>query len=216
MNSYRALVNVVSWTRERRYKSQGILAVLMGIALFATWNPGESRAQATDPFIGQLALVSFNFAPHGWAFCNGQILPISQNQALFSLIGTTYGGDGVTTFALPDLRGRVPLSSGQGPGLQNYVIGQTGGQEFVTLTLSQIPAHTHAAMCDTTVASTDAPAGMIPARNAGGVPQYGTNAAASMSSSAIGSAGGGQAHENRQPYITLNWIIALQGVFPTQ
>jgi microcystin-dependent protein len=170
----------------------------------------------SEPFIGQLALVPYNFAPRGWAFCNGQLLPINQNQALFSLLGTTFGGDGVTTFALPDLRGRVPISSGQGPGLSNYTLGEMGGLEVVTLTLAQIPAHTHAALCDTAVGSADRPAADLPARNAAGVPQYGQSANGVMSTQAIGSAGGGQPHENRQPFLTLNWIIALEGVFPTQ
>jgi microcystin-dependent protein len=170
--------------------------------------------QAQNPFLGQLALVPYDYAPVGWALCNGQVLPIAQNTALFSLIGTRFGGNGVTTFALPDLRGRVPISSGQAPGLSNYPLGAVGGLEQVALSEAQMPAHTHEALCDTTVATTDRPANMIPARNAAAAPQYGAVANAAMDGAAIAPAGGGQPHENRQPYLTLNWIIATQGSWP--
>jgi microcystin-dependent protein len=129
----------------------------------------------TEPFLGQLLLVPYNFAPVGWAFCDGQLLAINQNQALFALIGTTYGGDGRTTFALPDLRGRVPISSGQGAGLEMYALGQKGGTERVTTSYKQAP----------TIAATANP-------------------------------GPSQPQDNHQPYLTLNWIIALQGAFPSR
>ena len=172
--------------------------------------------QSTDPFIGQLALVPYNFAPKGWALCNGQILPINQNQALFALLGTTYGGDGVSTFGLPDLRGRVPISSGQGLGLSNYDLGEKGGSETHTLTINEMPAHTHLLSADSAVATTDKPGGAFPARNAAGVPQYGPTASTLLSASGVDPAGGGAPHDIRQPYLTLNWIIALQGVFPSR
>jgi microcystin-dependent protein len=185
--------------------------LLAGSGLWST----SAFGQASQPYIGELLLVPYNFVPVGWAACNGQLLPIQQNTALFSLLGTTYGGDGVTSFALPDLRGRVPISTGQAPGLQNYALGQTGGQESVTLTTAQMPAHTHGALCDTTVATTDRPGNALPARNAAAVPQYGTNGTGTLAGTAIASAGGGQPHENRPPFLTLQWIIATQGVFPT-
>jgi microcystin-dependent protein len=193
----------------------GWFAVTFGIALMVA-APTSSALAQSDPFVGQLALVPYNFAPRGWALCNGQVLLIAQNTALFSLLGTTYGGNGQTTFALPDLRGRVPISSGQGPGLSNYALGQTGGAETQTLTLNQIPSHTHLLLADTSVGTSDRPNGGLPARNAAGVPQYGTGAAGTMSAGGVQASGGSQPHNNMQPYVTLNWIIALQGIYPSQ
>jgi microcystin-dependent protein len=147
-----------------------------------------------DPFLGQLALVPYNFAPKGWAFCNGQLLPINQNQALFALLGTSYGGNGQTTFALPDLRGRVPISAGQGPELESYALGQMGGSERVALTTGEVPALTHAPDLHS------------------GKTQVGKG---KTSGCKVANTGSGQAHENRQPYLALNWIIALEGEFPS-
>jgi microcystin-dependent protein len=194
-------------------RSGSFLRVLGVAAMFATLT-SAAYAQATEPFLGQLALVPYNFAPKGWALCNGQILSINQNTALFSLLGTTYGGDGITTFALPDLRGRVPISAGQGAGLSNYDLGQTGGSETHALTVSELPAHSHALSADTSVGTTERPGGALPARNAAGVPQYGNVATTQLSANAVQPAGGNTPHDIRQPYVTLNWIIALQGVFP--
>lgn len=157
-------------------------------------------------------MFGFNFAPRSWAFCDGQLLPISQNTALFSLLGTTYGGDGRTTFALPDLRGRVPLHEGTGPGLSSYLLGQKGGLENVTLTTAQIPAHTHSPQCSSDDPNSGSPANGFPA--AVGTPIYSTTQNASMG--ATGSAGGSQSHENRPPYLALNFCIALQGIFPSR
>jgi microcystin-dependent protein len=157
-----------------------------------------------------------SFAPLGWAFCDGQLLDIGQNTALFSLIGTSYGGDGQTTFALPDLRGRAPVHMGQGPGLQNYNLAQMGGAEVVTLIVSQIPQHTHGARGGSANGSSDSPAGGVPARNAAGVPQYSATANASMAPAALQSTGGTQAHSNLQPYLAINFIISLEGVYPSQ
>src|SRR5262245_44407760 len=135
-----------------------------------------------DPFIGQLMLVPYNFAPRGWALCNGQILPIAQNTALFSLLGTTYGGNGQTTFALPDLRGRVPISSGQGPGLSNYDLGEVGGVETVTLTTTQMPAHGHPVSANSGDPNDSSPANSYPAGNGA----YNSTANATMNQSMVG------------------------------
>lgn len=167
----------------------------------------------SEPFIGQLALVPYNFAPVGWAMCNGQLLPIQQNAALFSLLGTTFGGDGKVTFALPDLRGRVPISSGQGPGLQNYSLGATGGAEQVTLSVAQIPAHTHPLQVHSGKGNKTNPSGNLLANGA----DYSDQAAnATADATAIGVSGASAAHENRQPYLALNWIISLFGAFPNR
>jgi len=165
-----------------------------------------------EPFIGQLMLVPYNFAPRGWALCNGQILPIAQSTALFSLLGTTYGGNGQTTFGLPDLRGRVPISSGQGPGLANYDLGQVGGSESVTLTTNQMPAHNHTIACNSGDPNDSSPAN----RFASGGGSYNSGANAAMAQGAASTVGGSQPHENRQPYLTLNWIIALEGIYPSR
>jgi microcystin-dependent protein len=165
-----------------------------------------------DPFLGEIRLVAFTFAPRGWAFCAGQLLSISQNTALFSLLGTTYGGDGRTTFALPDLRGRVPVGAGQSASGSTYALGFTGGQEAVKLTASQMPAHSHPVRASSGASTTGNPSNGVPA--AGGA--YGATRNAKMSAEMIGRSGGGQAHDNRQPYVSLNYIIALQGIFPSQ
>jgi microcystin-dependent protein len=172
-----------------------------------------------DPFLGEIALVAFNFAPSGWAFCNGQILPIAQNTALFSLLGTMYGGNGTTTFALPDLRSRVPLHSGQGTGLSPYTQGETGGVESVTLQSTQMPAHTHSYTPQATTAggSAASPAGALWAQSGTGdtIYQKGSSNTA-MAPQTLGNTGGSQPHENRQPYLALNYVIALQGIFPSR
>lgn len=169
----------------------------------------------SEPFIGQLMLVPYNFAPRGWAFCNGQLLSIAQNTALFSLLGTTYGGDGVTTFALPDLRGRAALSSGQGPGLQNYDLGQVGGTETVTLTTAEMPAHNHgvSAVEDDAVAALPTNA-LLANITPAGYSSSPTNT--TMSPAMIQMAGRSLPHENRSPYLTLNYVIALEGIFPSR
>jgi microcystin-dependent protein len=158
-----------------------------------------------DPFIGEIRLVSFAFPPKGWAPCNGQLLPIASNQALFAVLGTTYGGDGRTTFALPDLRGRVPVGVGG-----NVTSGQVGGSETVTLTTDQIPSHTHAVAVSSQRASVDDPAGGYWAAtgDAGYAPTPNTAMAALVSPA------GGTPHENRQPSLTLTYVIALVGIFP--
>ncbi len=172
-----------------------------------------------DPFIGQIQAFGFNFAPRGWAKCEGQLLQISSNTALFSLLGTTYGGDGRTTFALPDLRGRVPISPGQGPGLSNYKLGAKGGVEEVVLTEGQLPPHKHPA-----VAHAANPVGRggesdNPDNHYWAVEgKYATNKNTDMAADAVEtlSIGNGLGHENRPPYLVVNYCIALFGIFPSR
>ncbi|TDN93245.1 tail fiber protein [Microbacterium sp. BK668] len=167
-----------------------------------------------DPFIGELRCFGFNFAPRGWALCNGQLLSISQNTALFSLLGTTYGGNGTTTFGLPDLRGRVSLAFGQGPGLSNRTQGEQAGTETVTLTAATIPAHGHTVAASSAATSKN-PSGAFPAVTGAGS-SYGTTGDLTMNAAMIGGGGSGQPHDNMPPYVVLNWCIALEGVFPSR
>jgi len=168
-----------------------------------------------EPFIGEVQWFAGNFAPRGWALCDGQLLPINQHQALFSILGTTYGGDGRTTFALPDVRGRALVHAGNGPGLTERRLGSKGGEESVTLTTAQIPEHSHALKASSASATTSSPEGTVLAKT-GRSSIYADTADTTMSSAAIASSGGGQAHNNMQPYNTLNCIIALQGLFPSR
>ncbi|HAK77511.1 MAG TPA: phage tail protein [Runella sp.] len=165
-----------------------------------------------QPYIGEIRMFAGNFAPAGWMFCEGQLLPISDYETLFNLIGTTYGGDGQSTFALPDLRGRIPIHQGNG-----FILAETGGAEEITLTVSQIPAHTHIFMADNNPASASTPIGNLPAKNSstdiytddisGGTTQ--------LSPSMIGGTGGSQPHTNFQPYLCVDFIISLFGIFPS-
>jgi microcystin-dependent protein len=177
---------------------------------------GIAPPQVTaDPLIGQISIFSFALAPKGWAFCNGQILSIAQNQTLFSLLGTTYGGDGITTFGLPNLQSRVAVSSGQGQDLSPYALGQVGGASAHTLTPQQMPSHTHGAATavDTSEMS---PEGHYWAPNANGHATYSTTSARTMSANAVGMAGSSRPHPNMQPSLSLNFCIALHGVFPSR
>ena len=168
-----------------------------------------------NPFIGEVRLFAGNFAPLGWALCQGQLMPIAEAETLFALIGTTYGGDGQSTFALPDLRGRVPLHWGQGPGLGPRVIGQAGGSETVTLSPQQMPAHTHTALATSASAQGSAgPSGHVLAATK--VNSYGSEPLSMpMASNAITPTGGGQPHDNMAPWVAMNYIICLFGVFPS-
>jgi microcystin-dependent protein len=157
-----------------------------------------------------------NFAPRGWAFCNGQLLPISQNTALFALIGTVYGGDGRTTMALPDMQGRAPMHPGQGPGLSARSLGQTGGVETVTLLEAQMPNHNHVLSADTAPANNRTPAGNSLARATGGLAYGAASNLVPMASEALPLTGGSQPHNNMQPFLTMSFIIALQGLFPSR
>jgi len=204
---------------ERRSFIKRILAFAGVGAVVAAVNPGTASAGA-DPFLGEIALVPYNFEPRGWAFCDGQLLPIAQNTALFALLGTQFGGNGQTTFALPDLRGRVPLhvgGSGPGPGLSAYSVGQTGGAENITLLASQMPSHNHIVNANSANGTSDNPNNAIMGKNASGVPQYsGALPNAAMAAGMIAAAGGNQPHSNLQPFLGLNYIIALQGIFPSR
>ena len=163
-----------------------------------------------EPFLSEIRLFSFNFPPKGWALCNGQFLPINQNQALFALLGTTYGGNGQTTFALPDLRGRVPIHAGNG-----HTLGQRAGEQAHTLTQSEMPAHTHLVQASAAPGTQNVPANnMVLAQRAAEIYRPPSNLGA-MISGTVTNVGGSQPHENMQPYLTINFCIALQGIFPS-
>ena len=163
----------------------------------------------SEPFLSEIKIASFNFAPKGWALCNGQILPINQNQALFSLLGTTYGGNGQTNFALPNLQGRVPVHMGSG-----FTLGQVGGETAHTLNLSELPAHNHSVTGSSATASLTSPAGHVWGTVAGG--PYAPSLNTAMNPACVTPTGGSQPHDNMSPYLVLNFIIALQGIFPSR
>jgi microcystin-dependent protein len=167
-----------------------------------------------DPFVAEIRIFPFNFAPKGWAWCDGQLLPISQNTALFSLLGTTYGGNGKSNFALPDLQGRAPMHPGQGPGLSLHDLGETGGTETVSLLESEIPAHSHGNSVSAADGISQTPVGEKLATGIG-IGQYApVGPLIQLSPNALAPAGGDQPHNNMQPYLTFYFCIALQGVFP--
>jgi microcystin-dependent protein len=176
------------------------LGIEPGTLVDAQGKPLGRAPMGAEPYIGEIVLYGFNFAPRGWAHCNGQILQIAQFTALFSLLGTTYGGNGQTTFALPDLRGRVPLHPGQGPGLSYHDLGETGGTETVTLTASQLPLHAHG-LPEVQVRGT-------------GTPAVGATTGGALGTAATEGAGGNQPHPNMQPYLGLYYAIALEGLYP--
>lgn len=169
-----------------------------------------------DPFVAEIRIFPFNFPPKGWAFCQGQLIPISQNTALFSLLGTMYGGDGKSTFSLPDLQGNVPMHWGQGPGLSLHDLGEASGSETVTLLQSEMPLHQHFQRCSSDDADLKAPnpTRVLARSNPGFAYQNSTSGIQAMSASALAPSGGGLPHNNMMPYLTLNFCIALQGVFP--
>jgi microcystin-dependent protein len=169
----------------------------------------------SDPFIAEIRIFSFPFAPKGWAFCNGQVLPISQNQALFSLLGTTYGGNGQTTFALPDLQGRVPLHSGTLRSWGNFPLGERAGEEAHTLISSEMPTHTHAAVASSNAADQTSPANNYWAVT-GSYTAFAGSPNEAMAPQAVGAAGGSQPFPNLSPYLVLNYCIALVGIFPSR
>lgn len=170
-----------------------------------------------EPFVGLIMLFGFNFNPRGWAFCQGQLLPIAQNTALFSLLGTTYGGNGQTTFALPDLRGRAPIGVGQGPGLGAHSQGAQGGSENVTLSQAQMPSHTHALRASSAVGNQASPTGNVLANTGNLDPEYFDGAPTiSMDSESIGVTGSSQPVSVMQPYLAMNYCIALQGIYPSR
>ena len=198
----------------RRTFLRGALAALTGgVALVA--RPRAARA-TTLPYVGEIKPIPWTFAPAGWLMCNGQVVPIASYETLFFLIGTTYGGDGQTTFGIPDLRGRAPMHSGQGPGLTARLVGEKAGAEAVSLIASQIPAHAHPARADSANGNGAAPGGRVPARDPAGALHYAaTSPGMPMAAEAIGSTGAGQPHQNMQPYLTINYCIAFDGVYPS-
>ena len=164
----------------------------------------------SEPYVGEIRMVGFNFAPRGWAFCDGSLQSIAENQALFSLLGTTYGGDGQTTFALPDLRGRIPFHQGN-----SFVMGQIAGSESVTLVSNQLPTHTHVLGANSSAGTQDSPTSGFWAQSALG--EYSTQAAAhSMAPAAVGLTGGNQPHDNMPPFVVINFVISLFGIYPSQ
>jgi microcystin-dependent protein len=163
----------------------------------------------STPFLAEIKIVPWGFPPKGWASCNGQLLPINQNQALFSLLGTTYGGNGQTNFALPDFRGRAPMHSGQG-----FTLGQSGGQEFHTVNAGETPAHTHQVNAQSAAGSTNMPLNNFLANS--NVSPYRTDSNTTFAPAMVSTVGGSQPHENRQPFLVLNFVIALQGIFPSR
>jgi microcystin-dependent protein len=180
----------------------------------------------SNPFVAEIRIFAFSFAPTGWALCAGQLMPISQNTALFSLLGTTYGGDGKSTFALPNLQGSAPMQQGQGPGLTDRVLGETGGEQNLTLITSEMPVHAHTVNADTNFGTTPDPNGNIYMRgnfddgagHTGGVQVYNTNTTPNtlLSPFAVGVAGSSFPHNNMMPSLGVNFCIALQGVFPAR
>ena len=170
----------------------------------------------SDPFVAEIRIFAGNFAPTGWALCNGQLMPIAQNTALFSLLGTNYGGDGQTTFGLPNLQGSAPMFWGQGPGLTDRVIGESGGEQAVTLLSSEMPAHNHALMASSGPASSRAPADAALARSRNGNAYQTTvdQNLTTLAPQAVSVAGSSLPHNNMQPYLVLTFIIALQGIYP--
>lgn len=190
---------------------------LLLIGLFAILSMGKANAQQVETFLGEIRMFAGNFAPTGWAFCQGQLLPIAQNQALFSLLGTTYGGDGRTTFALPDLRGRVPVGFGQGPGLSNRVIGEQFGSELVTLNINQMPSHNHTVNAVTTEGNQNLPTNSLPANTKTLDKEYSNaNANTTMKATMVNPTGGNQPFGVTQPSLGVNFIIALQGIYPSR
>jgi microcystin-dependent protein len=164
-----------------------------------------------EPFLSEIRIMSFNFAPKGWATCDGQLLPINQNQALFSLLGTTYGGDGRVNFGLPNLDGRTPIHTGSG-----HTLGERGGEQAHTLSISEIPTHVHSAIASSTVGTAPLPTGNFLAQEARKPYAAPDNNLVAMNAATIGNTGGSQAHLNMQPFLVLNFCIALQGIFPSQ
>lgn len=175
------------------------------------------RINGSPPYVGEIAIFAGNFAPSGWLFCAGQLLPISEYETLFQLIGTTYGGDGQETFALPNLQGRVPMHMGSGPGLSAYLLAEAAGVESVSLSIQQLPLHTHAVGASTAPGTSASPIGTVLADSGSGSAQYtqATTSLITQPTQTLGVVGGNQPHENMQPYLAVNYIISLFGVFPS-
>lgn len=200
---------------------RGFLARIAGVLTGGAWVAGAPRraeAQLADePYISEIRMFAGNTLPDGWLFCEGQLLPIQDDRyyVLWNLIGTTYGGDGQDTFALPDLRGRAPIHQGSLQGI-GFFLGETGGVETVPLTTPQMPNHSHALGASNAPGTSDQPSGRVPARNAAGSPTYGTGADTNLSPNALLSTGGSQPHTNMQPYVAIRFMICYEGIFPSQ
>jgi len=193
-------------------KSRHISRSIIVTSLLLAYILAPHSARADEPFIGEIKWVAFNYAPVGWAFCNGQTLNISQNPALYSLIGATFGGDGKTTFAVPDMRGRAPIHVS----LPTYYLGSKGGEESHTLSIGETPYHSHALKGDPREANSIYPAGNYPAKGSGGTPAYGGSSSGAMAATAVAVSGSGLSHDNMKPYQTLNCIIATAGIYPVR
>ena len=194
-------------------RAAGLVAGAATLGLAA--RRAHAAPQSSFPYVGEIMIFTGTYAPVGWLECNGQILPIAQYETLFFLIGTTYGGDGENTFALPDLRGCVPLHRGQGPGLTSRSLGESGGREAVALGPDQLPVHAHGATAQSTPGTAATPTGLRPARNLAGALHYATSSNASLAAGAVGEAGNGQPHPNVQPMLTVRFCIATDGIWPS-
>jgi microcystin-dependent protein len=198
---------------------RGAIARLSAAALGLLWLARGRRAEASteeEPLVGEIRMYAGSYAPAGWAFCEGQLLSIFENDTLFQLIGTTYGGDGQTTFGLPDLRGRAAMHQGFGPGLTSRVIGETGGQESVSLISTQIPVHTHELRsAGSAVGTSTVPTTRVPAKNAAGTTSYSPSFDTTLAPQAMDNSGSNTPHQNMQPFLAIHFIISLYGKFPT-
>jgi microcystin-dependent protein len=199
----------------RDFVGRAIALLTGGAVLARPRRAAAAVAVSPVPYVGELRMFGGNFAPAGWALCDGQVLSIASNSALYGVIGTAFGGDGVTTFALPDLRGRVPLQPGQGVGLSNRSLGEAAGVETHTLSMAQMPSHTHTLRASASNGISDSPVGHVLGRSAAAIPQFGSGADTDLSAAAVVPSGGGQPHNNMQPFLTITYIIALQGDPPT-
>jgi microcystin-dependent protein len=199
---------------EKHMRRMLVLALSV-ISLFSLVPMARAQGAGAEPYLGEIVAVPYDFAPRGYAFCAGQLMSIAQNTALFSLLGTTYGGNGQTTFALPDLRGRSAISSGQGPGLAPKTLGEVGGEETVTLLVTQMPAHNHTVQASSSTGSISSPVGNAWAAQARS-PIYSASAGTTMALGATSVAGGSQPHDNQSPYLVMNYVIATQGIYPSR
>ncbi len=197
----------------RRRFFAAVAAAITGAGLLGSGKPAQ--AQASNPFLGEVMMFAGNFAPRGWLPCDGALLPISQFDALFSLIGTTYGGDGQTTFALPDLRSRNAIHAGSGPGLSPHYLGEMAGNEQATLIVASLPVHSHATAADASAGTSPDPAGKLPARDATGGLAWGSGPAVAMAAGHLAPAGSNAPHQNLSPYLAITYCIAIEGIYPS-